>query len=88
MPHLSQDSLINWDDLDDDLPKEKKVDGVAAALALKAERDNKYKSFEEQERENIRVELEKLKAVKGTGAMRPPSPPKSVEERNERSVWV
>jgi len=79
--------LFNWDDLDDDLPKEKKVDGIAAAMALKAERENKYKGFEEQEQERIKAELDKLKASKGMGAMRPPSPPKTVEERNDRCVW-
>jgi len=62
------------------------VDSVAAALALKQERDNKYKNFEEQEAQRIKEELDKLKVSKGLGAMRPPSPPKTVEERNDRLI--
>jgi len=79
--------LFNWDDLDDDLPKEKKVDGLAAALLKQErERENKYKNFEEKEAQRIKEELDKLKVSKGLGATRPPSPPKSVEERNDRLI--
>ena len=83
---FSMDKLFNWDDLDDDLPREKKVDGVKAALAAKEARENKSKGFEAMEEERRQAILAKQREAKGMQSMRPPSPPKTVEERNDRLV--
>ena len=80
------DKIINWDDLDDDLPKEVKVNAMTEALKNKEARENKYKAFEEAEAARIQAELDKLKATKNLAPMRPPSPPKTVEERNDRLI--
>jgi hypothetical protein len=85
---FNMDKLFNWDDIDDDLPKQKKVNAMAEALKAKEARENRAKGYEEQEAERIREQLRKLKDQKGMGSMRPPSPPKTIEERNERLAKV
>jgi hypothetical protein len=62
------------------------VNQYQAALAAKKKRDAKTNKFADAEADRIAAALKQRKVDKGFGDMRPPSPPKTVEERSERLI--
>jgi hypothetical protein len=68
--------------MDDDQVKQKSE--YLKAMAAKKEKELKKNSYVDAEEQRIKDALNKRKTEKGLNGMRPKSPPKTVEERNER----